>query len=276
MPTSPITWFGGKSALAERIAQVFPSHRTYVEPFGGSMAVLLAKTPSPVEVYNDLDRGLVNLFRVVRDPDSMERLRRLLDLTPYARAEFAMAAEPAADPVEAARRFMVRQRQSYSGVNRAWGFVVDDAHAKASTILRWEKGIEVLPEVCRRIRDVQIENDDWRKVLARYDRKQTLFYLDPPYVPDTRVDGKYAHELTLADHVELAAALLEIKGKAVLSGYRHDCYAPLEAAGWQRLEWDVKCMVVPGRKSARTECLWLSPRAQRIDGGLFGILGKDA
>lgn len=271
MPTSPITWFGGKSALAERIVQVFPAHATYVEPFGGSMAVLLAKNPSPVEVYNDIDAGLVNLFRVVRDPVLMERLREALEFTPYSRAEFNAAHEADSDPVEAARRFMVRQRQSYSGVNRVWGFVIDDANHKATTIRRWEKGIEVLRDVCKRIRDVQIEQDDWRTVLRRYDRKQTLFYLDPPYVPETRVQGKYTHELTMADHAELVQALLAIKGKVVLSGYRHECYAPLESEGWQRLEWDVPCMVVPKCKSRRTECLWLSPRAQRIDRGLFGM-----
>lgn len=276
MPTSPITWFGGKSALAERICQVFPSHKTYCEPFGGSMAVLLAKEPSPVEIYNDADEGLVNLFRVVRDPQQMERLRAALISTPYSRAEFDAAKEPAADPVEAARRFMIRQRQSYSGVNRVWGFVVDDGHGKASTIQRWEKGIAVLPEVCQRIRDVQIEREDWRAVLNRYDRKETLFYLDPPYVPSTRIDGKYTHELTLEDHRELVAALLALKGKSILSGYYHDCYKPLEEAGWQRLEWDVPCMVVPKNKSRRTECLWLSPRAQRMDRGLFSIIGADA
>ena len=270
MPTSPITWFGGKSALAERIVQVFPAHTTYVEPFGGSAAVLLAKPPSLVEVYNDLDAGLVNLFRVVRDETLMERLRRALDLTPYSRAEFNSAKEPADDPVEAARRFMVRQRQSYSGVNRVWGFAVDDGHRKASTILRWERGIEVLPEVCRRLRGVQIEQDDWRTVLKRYDRKRTLFYLDPPYVPSTRVEGKYSHELTEDDHRDLVAALLDLKGKAIISGYWHETYSPLEAAGWQRIEWDVLCMVAPGKRKARTECLWLSPRAQRVDRGLFG------
>jgi DNA adenine methylase len=270
MPTSPITWFGGKSALAERIVRVFPAHTTYVEPFGGSAAVLLAKPPATVEVYNDIDAGLVNLFRVVRDEMLMERLRHALDLTPYSRAEFKQAGEPADDPVEAARRFMVRQRQSYSGVNRVWGFAVDDGHSKASTILRWERGIKVLPEVCRRLRGVQIEQDDWRAVLKRYDRERTLFYLDPPYVPSPRVEGKYNHEMTEDDHRDLVAALLELKGKAIISGYWHETYSPLEAAGWQRLEWDVKCMVVPGKKSARTECLWLSPRAQRVDKGLFG------
>ncbi|MCC8190390.1 MAG: DNA adenine methylase [Planctomycetes bacterium] len=272
MPTSPIIWFGGKSALADRIIQVFPAHRTYVEPFGGSAAVLLAKAPAPVEVYNDVDAGLVNLFRVIRSPLLMARLQAALKMTPYSRAEFNAAKEPADDPVEAARRFMIRQRQSYSGVNRVWGFVVDDHGGRASNIGRWRRGFEVLPEVCRRLLDVQIEQDDWRVVLRRYDRLDTLFYLDPPYVWETRQDGKYAHELSLQDHAELVAALLALKGKAILSGYWHESYSPLEAAGWQRLQWDVPCMVKPGTKSRRTECLWLSPRAQRMDRGLFGMV----
>ncbi|MCD7895939.1 MAG: hypothetical protein LUG50_04605, partial [Planctomycetaceae bacterium] len=114
-------------------------------------------------------------------------------------------------------------------------------------------------------------NDTWQKVIVRYDRRDTLFYVDPPYVPDTRSDGKYVHEMTEADHVELVAALQAVKGKVVLSGYWHACYAPLEAVGWQRLQWEVKCMVKPGTKSDRTECLWLSPQAQRMDRGLFAM-----
>ena len=66
--TSPITWHGAKTKLASTILRHFPEHRTYCEPFGGSAAVLLAKEPSEIEIYNDADRSLVNLFRVVRDP----------------------------------------------------------------------------------------------------------------------------------------------------------------------------------------------------------------
>jgi len=106
----PITWHGGKARLAPAIIAQFPPHRAYVELFGGSGAVLLAKPRSRIETYNDLDGGLVNLFRVLRNEDTFELLARALSFTPYSRVEFDLAAEPTDEPVERARRFIVRQR----------------------------------------------------------------------------------------------------------------------------------------------------------------------
>src|ERR1700745_1554440 len=120
--TSPITWHGSKAKLASKILQHFPPHQTYCEPFGGSAAVLLAKEPSEVEIYNDADRSLVNLFRVVRESELCVKLRRALENTPYSRAEFELAKQKPADPVEAARRFVVRQRQSRGGLGVRWRY----------------------------------------------------------------------------------------------------------------------------------------------------------
>lgn len=86
-----LPWFGGKVKTADWIRSHFPTHHTYVEPFGGAMAVLLAKPPSPVEVYNDVDQELVNFWRVVRDPATFEQLRHRIALTPYARGEWRWA-----------------------------------------------------------------------------------------------------------------------------------------------------------------------------------------
>jgi DNA adenine methylase len=105
---SPITWHGSKSKLAPRIVRHFPVYRTYCEPFGGSASVLLAKTPSRVEIFNDRNEELTNLFRVLRDPGSFAKLRRAVQNTLYARAEFELSKQKPDDPVEAARRFIVR------------------------------------------------------------------------------------------------------------------------------------------------------------------------
>ena len=109
----PVKWHGGKYYLAKKIISLFPLHRTYGEPFGGGASVLLNKHPSEAEFYNDLDSELVNFFAVLRDRS--DELIHRLSLTPYSEAEFSGADRSAADPVERARLFLVRHRQSFGG-----------------------------------------------------------------------------------------------------------------------------------------------------------------
>jgi len=257
--TAPVTWLGGKAKLAPRIINFFPGHETDVEVFGGSAAVLMAKSPVGVEIYNDIDEGVVNLFRVLRDPTLCDKLRFALDRTPYSRAEFELAKEKASDPVEAARRLVVRHRQSRGGLAERWSYSIQDTHAGvASTIRRWQRGIDHLSAVHNRFKSVQIENDDWRQILPRYDSKETLFFCDPPYHPFTRVAGSYDHELTRKDHRELVAWLLGVRGMVVLSGYENDDYKPLERASWKCVAFDVPANI-SNRRTRRVECVWLSP-----------------
>jgi DNA adenine methylase len=256
---SPINWFGGKSRLASRIVEHFPNHHTYCEPFGGSAAVLLAKAPAKVEIYNDVDRELVNFFAVLRDPVLFAKLREAVEHTPYARAEFGLSKQKSDDPVEAARRFIVRSRQSFGGKGGEWSFSVRGSHAgMASSVQRWRKGIECLPAVHKRFRNVQIECDNWQSVLSRYDSTGTLFFVDPPYIPETRVSGRYRYELTHNDHREIVARLLTFQGMIVLSGYKHETYTPLERAGWKRIDYKTRTNASDFR-ARRVESIWLSP-----------------
>src|SRR5581483_5983322 len=98
----PFTYFGGKLKLAERIAALLPSHQHYEEPFAGSLAVLLAKSPSPMETVNDLDGRLMSFWRVLRNRPG--ELERVCALTPHSRTEYLAAYEPAEDELESARR----------------------------------------------------------------------------------------------------------------------------------------------------------------------------
>jgi DNA adenine methylase len=259
MSTSPITWHGSKGKLASKIIQYFPAHRTYCEPFGGSAAVFLAKVPAEVEIFNDADSSLVNLFRVIRDSNLCAELHQALESTPYSRSEFALAKEKSDNPVEAARRLIVRQRQSRAGLGVCWRYSVRDAEGNmAAVVKRWRSGIDGIPAVHRRFRNVQIEADDWRLVLSRYDSSQTLFYLDPPYHPATVVGGSYNHELTRADHHELVARLLSLRGMIAISGYQNAAYRPLERAGWKRVDFAVPAGSSDKRTRGRIESLWLS------------------
>ena len=276
---SPFPWFGGKQRLADDILALFPEHDAYVEVFGGGGSVLLSKAPATLDVYNDVDDGLVNFFTVLRDEP--ERLVPLLELTPYARSEWLRCRETwrdIADPIERARRWYVVVSQSFGGMvardargadrrdtGRGWGGErLGRMHLSraASTANR----IDHVWRFVERLRLVQIENLDWRACLERYDSPTTLFYLDPPYIHSTRRAGGYAHELTDDDHRELVQRVLSLAGVAIVSGYEHEVYAPLvEHGGFTRRSFSV--LSTAGQRAAdrardrRLEVVWSSPRA---------------
>lgn len=117
-----------------------------------------------------------------------------------------------------------------------------------------------------RLRLVQIENLEWRVCLERYDSPSALFYLDPPYIPETRRAGGYNHELSFEDHVDLIDRVLALQGCAIVSGYDHELYRRLETeGGYTRTEFSVWASA--GKRTAgnardrRTECLWAAPTA---------------
>jgi DNA adenine methylase len=263
--------------MVKKLIPLVPEHRIYVEVFGGGASLLLAKEPALVEVYNDLDAGLVNLFRVLRDPALFAEFRRRVQLTPYSRGEFYRyrelwrAGQAPADPVENAASFFVLARQNFGGMfGKSWGVAVStSSRGMASEVSKWLSAIDHLPEVAERFLRVQVECLDWRRLLPIYDTAETFFYLDPPYLAATRKDGQYAHELADSDHEALVGALLALKGKALLSGYANPLYAKLEAAGWRRRDYATSCFAA-GRtrasglrgsssvtdKAARTETIW--------------------
>ena len=262
----PFAYYGGKSRYTKILLQYVPPHKTYVEVFGGAASLLLAKKPSDVEVYNDIDEGVVNFFRVLRDDDRRARLVKLLDYTPCSRAEYRCCLrtwKSADDPVERARRWFVVMRLSVGGrFGAGWGYSV----TSDKRVRTFRNSIAALDAVADRFRNVQVECNDFRKILKAYDTPETFFYLDPPYVHDTRSPYFYPEEMTLDDHRELVELLLNLRGQALLSGYRHEVYRPLEEAGWRLLTFAVKTTTprTPGERGReRTECLWISPATER-------------
>jgi DNA adenine methylase len=272
---------GGKARLAPHIARWIPPSGTYVEVFGGGAQVLFQLLPTPArhDVYNDVDDGLVNFFRVLRDPNLAPELTERLRLTLHARREYDWARttwQTCTDPVERAARWYTVARQSYGGrFAHGWGYTI--APGKNATIT-WARAVDALPLFSERLRTVQIESMDWRDVLRRYDTPGTVFYCDPPYVPETRrPNSTYPHELTTSDHRDLVAALLQIRGQAIVSGYDHPLYQPLEQAGWGRFAFAARVHVIGGSRRLgltgrgirsaprfrRTEVIWISPGLRR-------------
>lgn len=277
-PLSPIAYLGGKDWLARRIKSYIPPHFTYVEPFAGSAKVFFAKSRSPIEVINDCDQGLVTLFRVIADPEKVLEFDRLASLTPFSREEYSYCKKHwhnYSDDVQRAWAWFVAGRQSrFAHFSLGWDCEADHSKGRlAVNVSRWLSAIAFLPKFHQRLRGVRIENQDFRKIIPRFDSAETWHYVDPPYVWSARRSWKYPHEITDRDHLDLVDLLLELKGTCLLSGYRNAIYEPLELSGWKREEFNVACNSaritkpagpgLKGTRQQRTECLWLSPSLQK-------------
>lgn len=257
-------WYGGKYSHLDWLLPLLPESFHYCEPFGGSAAVLLNRTPSPVETYNDLDGELVNFFKVLRE--EKEKLIEAIGLTPFSREEFAKACklDPSLSSFERARRFYVRARQVRTGLAQTatvgrWANCKNTSrNGMSGVISRWMGGIEDLSYIAERLLRVQIENRPANDVIKLYDSPKTLFYCDPPYVHGTRGDSKaYVHELTDDQHRQLAKVLNSVKGMVALSNYQCDLMDELyPSPKWKKIHSPLK--TIHSTKDKRQEVLWVN------------------
>ena len=256
-------WYGGKYSHLEFILPNLPNgEKHFCDVFGGSAAVLINRKPAPLETYNDLDSELVTFFEVLRN--SADELIRQVGLTPFSREELIKACtpEPNLSDLERARRFYVRARQTRTGLAQTssegrWAHCVLTSRAgMAGAVSRWLGAVDGLPEIAQRLLRVQIENAPALEIIKRYDSSDTLFYLDPPYVHESRGDSNaYGNEMTDWDHIELGQALWKIKGRAVISGYRTGLYDEL-FKDWNRI--DAQAKLCNSSKGFRQESLWVN------------------
>ena len=264
-PTRPVLrYHGGKWLLAPWIIGFFPPHRVYVEPFGGGGSVLLRKPPIHSEVYNDRFDEVVNVFRVLRDPAMAAELKRLVDLTPFARSEFQETYVAVEDPVDRARRTIARSFMGFGSASiiktHSTGFRANSKRSGTPPALDWFNWPEQIEAFTARLRRVVVENKDALDVVAQQDGPDTLIYADPPYPHDTRgnangVRQKYAFEMSDDDHRAMAAVLREVEGMVVLSGYPCDLYDRELFPDWERHQ---KVHMADGARE-RVEVLWLNP-----------------
>jgi DNA adenine methylase len=259
---------GGKEQLAALIVAQFPECEVFVEPFGGAASVLFAREfkSNVLEVYNDVFEGVVNLFKTLRDDG--DELHRRLELTPYSEREYEKALdwEKETDLIESARKFYVVIRQGFNALmahKSGWAraFVTKNVHS-------WIHSIERLPRIIQRLKNIQIECADWREVCEKYDRPETLLYLDPPYVQETRITHNiYDVEFTDEEHRDLIKFMLGSVSMIALSGYESEMYRTLEEHGWKRIDWFRLCYGASTRngraKTWRVESLWLNPLLQQ-------------
>lgn len=258
----PFAYIGAKTKLLEWIYSFFPSHSTFVDVFGGTGVVTLNKVPSTVEIFNDINGRIVNFYKVLRDKYSRAVLMDLIDLTPYGRKEFFSCLEPSDNPVEDARRFYVKQNQSFSAVGDSFGFAKGTSN---SPVLRFYKRIRN-SGLLQRIQNITFENISFERAIELYDTDKTLFYCDPPYV-DTADYETHGVSYSAVEHNKLIDCLLKVKGFAMLSNYENELNNRLLDAGWKLEKKKFVCLIAHNEKSLkngvdqeRTECLYLSPR----------------
>lgn len=226
--------------MANKIIELFPEHKMYVEVFGGAGHILFKKQPSEIEVYNDIYSGLYNFFRVLRNEELSRKLSKKLQITPYSREEFLYCRDNwqnEEDEVERVRMWYVTAMQSFSTNFSTWSHSKSQSRRGMSqAVSQWLGKVENnIPHAVERLRSVQIENLDYKDLIKKYDRPETLFYLDPPYVHDTRkMTYEYQHEMDNIMHLELVEMLSNIKGQGVLSGYDTEIYSPLLDCGWTK------------------------------------------
>lgn len=268
MKSNPLKWHGGKSYLAPWIISHFPPHIHYVEPYFGGGAVLLAKPRGWIEghseVVNDINKGLANFWSVIRDDSAFMRLKQLCDLTEFSQDNFENASwtdDFGSASVHSAHGFFVRYRQSRQGLGKDFATLSRNRVRKGMNeqASAWLSAVEGLPEAHARLKRVVVLNDDALKVIKQQDGPNTFFYLDPPYLHETRVTKEdYEHEMSASDHAELLALLDTIEGKFLLSGYRSDLYdTHAESCGWVRHEKLIDNKASSkATKDKKVECLW--------------------
>lgn len=214
--------------MAQWIIHKMPEYKVYLEPFFGSGAILFNKQPSRIETANDIDGNIVNLFKVIREKP--EQLANVIEFTPYSREEYYQSFQhlqfPLSD-VERARVFMVRCWMALGGKTSdktGWRHNVDPNTVNA--IPDWNRLPKRILEATKRLKNVQIENQDALTLIKKYNHDDCLIYADPPYVLETRTKRHYAHEMTDTQHEELVKELNNHSGYVLLSTYgnkRNEC-----------------------------------------------------
>ena len=266
---SPLKYFGGKSQISGWLLSNFPAeYKTYGEVFAGGLSVLFsANHKNKIEVANDIWGELTNFYRVLQSETLYREFQRLCDLTPRSQVEFEAAnseilrnMETFGDNILSAWHFFIRNRMSFSGTGQSYAPTTSRTRRGMNeNVSSWLSAVDSLPEFHERLRMVEIRKMDFRDFIKEYDSPDTFFYLDPPYLAETRSAGKYDHEISDGDHIALLGILTRIEGKFLLSGYPSDLYSRwAEAYGFfsESLEVTKSSSTKKTEKPKGVETIW--------------------
>lgn len=255
-------YYGAKVRIATQIINTLPPHNAWVEAFCGSAALTIAKKPALIEVINDLDDQIINLFEQLRN--NSENLISIISLTPYARQEYfnAKRINNSVDPLEKARGFLISTMMTVNGAvgETGAGFSFSQSYTRngrEARVNRWYNLPERLEAIVERLRSVRVENRDARELLKMFLKKPaTLFYMDPPYLMER--SHKYKHDIDESFHVELLQLSNEAKCMMLISSYDNDLYNEMLSPknGWTKTVIETNTADTSGKKYNRKEVLW--------------------
>ncbi|MGK0739829.1 DNA adenine methylase [Yokenella regensburgei] len=215
MKRTVFPWVGGKRKLAKQLLPLFPAHTCYVEPFCGGAALFFMKEPSKAEVLNDINSDIVNLYRVIQH--HLEEFIRQFKWALTSREIFNwlndIPPETLTD-IQRAARFYYLQKLSFGACVEGRTFGTRATKRPSLNLLRLE---EDLSDAWLRLQGVTIEHLDWQNCISRYDREETLFYLDPPYWQTLG----YGVEFGIEQYIAMAEMAKNCRGKAIISVNDH-------------------------------------------------------
>lgn len=252
-----LKWPGSKWSMAKEIIKLIPKHKVYIEPFFGSGAIFFMKEPSRVEIINDLDNDVYNLFKCIRDYPY--KLHDSIMLTPYSEKEYKDTYDRVVEelePIEQARQFIIRSNmaragmQYYSSSFRHGGIVRSLRGCDISK--EWKKLPEYILEAADRLKDAEIFNRDGMYFLEKYQETEVFMFIDTPYLGDLRRQRYYNHEMYESDeHVKFLEIVSKSKCKMLVCGYESELYDQ-HLVGWNK--YKLKANAEQGK--IRTEVFW--------------------
>jgi DNA adenine methylase len=262
----PFKCHGGKHYLAEWVIGLFPKDYEdydYVEPFIGAGSVLLNKLPphKHVEVINDLDVGVSQIFRALRDEPEhfIARLKKITYSERVFKRELKRQNGQFEDYLDHAVSEFVVRRMSRGGLKKAFGWSDRQRGGQPGDVNAWKTILKHLPLITERVKNIRIFNKPAIEIISAFDGDKVLLYVDPPYAPESRVSKKaYTHEMTTADHTKLAEELGKFRGKVILSGYPCPLYDELYADWRCEKKKIVNHSSQQKTKKLKTECCWMN------------------
>lgn len=266
LPSKPaFGYYGAKQRISSSIIDLFPPHNAWVEVFCGSAAITLAKPPAPIEVINDLDGNIINVFEQIRN--NKDKLINAIKLTPYSREEFKKAKQINKNDsnLERARKFLIVSMMTVNATvgNNKCGFSYSLSYARngvEARVNRWNNLPERIENVTNRIRNVLVENQDARDIVKLFsDRPATLMYLDPPYY----VSRSHNYVIDAKEkefHKELLDICCKSKAMIIISHYENSLYREYlnRSTGWISKTIKTHTRDTSGKDFARNEILWIN------------------